>query len=258
MANPENAYNVPRAFDAAAARRLQSFLDAPDRAPETMRLNELKGFLFAIATAPELVQPSGWLPIVFGGEMPKWKSLDEAKSILNALMALYNKINTDVIEGRPRLPASCKARPITFDNFGPEAPLGQWARGFSTGFSFLGPAWNDAKLEGEEDALVGACVATLSFFADRKLAEKLHKDRVDPSVSFFEHAVLCQARINGAMRALADVGRALYLDAMDTHRPPPPQKPILRTVPKVGRNDPCPCGSGKKFKHCCGAPGTRH
>ena len=26
----------------------------------------------------------------------------------------------------------------------------------------------------------------------------------------------------------------------------------LRTGPKVGRNDPCPCGSGKKYKHCCG------
>ncbi|MDR1858606.1 MAG: YchJ family protein [Treponema sp.] len=27
---------------------------------------------------------------------------------------------------------------------------------------------------------------------------------------------------------------------------------IVRTGPKTGRNDPCPCGSGKKFKHCCG------
>ncbi|HUE36848.1 MAG TPA: SEC-C metal-binding domain-containing protein, partial [Candidatus Acidoferrum sp.] len=27
----------------------------------------------------------------------------------------------------------------------------------------------------------------------------------------------------------------------------------VRTGPKVGRNDPCPCGSGKKYKHCCGA-----
>ncbi len=25
-----------------------------------------------------------------------------------------------------------------------------------------------------------------------------------------------------------------------------------RTVPEIGRNDPCPCGSGKKFKQCCG------
>ena len=29
--------------------------------------------------------------------------------------------------------------------------------------------------------------------------------------------------------------------------------PIVRSEPKVGRNDPCPCGSGKKYKKCCGA-----
>jgi len=28
---------------------------------------------------------------------------------------------------------------------------------------------------------------------------------------------------------------------------------VKRSQPKVGRNDPCPCGSGKKYKHCCGA-----
>ena len=29
-------------------------------------------------------------------------------------------------------------------------------------------------------------------------------------------------------------------------------KPIVNNGPKVGRNDPCPCGSGKKYKNCCG------
>lgn len=29
--------------------------------------------------------------------------------------------------------------------------------------------------------------------------------------------------------------------------------PLRRSTPKVGRNEPCPCGSGKKFKKCCGA-----
>lgn len=29
--------------------------------------------------------------------------------------------------------------------------------------------------------------------------------------------------------------------------------PYVRTMPKVGRNDPCTCGSGRKFKKCCGA-----
>ena len=32
-------------------------------------------------------------------------------------------------------------------------------------------------------------------------------------------------------------------------------KTIIRDKPKVGRNDPCPCGSGKKYKKCCGKPG---
>ena len=30
------------------------------------------------------------------------------------------------------------------------------------------------------------------------------------------------------------------------------RKPVVRDEPKVGRNDPCPCGSGRKFKRCCG------
>ena len=33
---------------------------------------------------------------------------------------------------------------------------------------------------------------------------------------------------------------------------PPERRPVRRTGPKIGRNDPCPCGSGKKFKQCCG------
>ena len=32
----------------------------------------------------------------------------------------------------------------------------------------------------------------------------------------------------------------------------PPKNPFMRSTPKVGRNDPCPCGSGKKYKQCCG------
>ena len=33
---------------------------------------------------------------------------------------------------------------------------------------------------------------------------------------------------------------------------PAPLTSPVRTTPKVGRNDPCPCGSGKKYKKCCG------
>jgi preprotein translocase subunit SecA len=34
--------------------------------------------------------------------------------------------------------------------------------------------------------------------------------------------------------------------------PAPKQGTVVRTMPKVGRNDPCPCGSGKKYKKCHG------
>ncbi|MEM7079356.1 MAG: SEC-C metal-binding domain-containing protein [Pseudomonadota bacterium] len=32
----------------------------------------------------------------------------------------------------------------------------------------------------------------------------------------------------------------------------PPSTPFVRQVEKVGRNDPCPCDSGRKYKKCCG------
>ena len=44
-----------------------------------------------------------------------------------------------------------------------------------------------------------------------------------------------------------DAGRWVYVDGVVG------PKPKTRHVDKVGRNDPCPCGSGKKHKKCCGA-----
>jgi SEC-C motif-containing protein len=43
-------------------------------------------------------------------------------------------------------------------------------------------------------------------------------------------------------------GRWYYLDGS-----PPKLETVVNDGPKVGRNDPCPCGSGKKYKKCCGA-----
>ena len=42
-------------------------------------------------------------------------------------------------------------------------------------------------------------------------------------------------------------GRWLFYDGQA-----PKPKQIIRNGPKIGRNDPCPCGSGKKYKKCCG------
>ncbi|HOT63582.1 MAG TPA: SEC-C metal-binding domain-containing protein, partial [Treponemataceae bacterium] len=44
-------------------------------------------------------------------------------------------------------------------------------------------------------------------------------------------------------------GRGTAMSSSST----PDQAQVVRVVPKVGRNDPCPCGSGKKYKYCHGA-----
>jgi len=43
--------------------------------------------------------------------------------------------------------------------------------------------------------------------------------------------------------------------AQPTRLPAPSAEFSGSAMPKVGRNDPCPCGSGRKYKHCHGKPG---
>jgi preprotein translocase subunit SecA len=50
-------------------------------------------------------------------------------------------------------------------------------------------------------------------------------------------------------KALARLRMANAVSALSAG---PKKKPIRNTVAKIGRNDPCPCGSGKKYKKCCG------
>ena len=52
-----------------------------------------------------------------------------------------------------------------------------------------------------------------------------------------------------------DVVHTIYKVSLTRKEAPPQKQPQKATVPagkKVGRNEPCPCGSGKKYKHCCG------
>jgi preprotein translocase subunit SecA len=60
---------------------------------------------------------------------------------------------------------------------------------------------------------------------------------------------LIQADIPGLSRPEQSAPLAAKGDEPQT---PKIELPIRRELPKVGRNDPCPCGSGKKFKNCCG------
>ena len=63
-------------------------------------------------------------------------------------------------------------------------------------------------------------------------------------------AVEEQRRQNGDMQFQHDEAQQMGAEEQDI---PEPSQPYTRDGRKVGRNDPCPCGSGKKYKHCHGA-----
>ena len=70
----------------------------------------------------------------------------------------------------------------------------------------------------------------------------------DPRTLKFQHAAA-----PSLTQAPPEAPRPSAPEPLDPRmRPPEPVAPYVREAPKVGRNDPCPCGSGKKFKQCHG------
>ena len=96
-----------------------------DHAPDdSMGLSDLDGFLTGIVVGPELILPSEWLPVIWGGEEPVFQSEDEMQTVLGTIMGRYDEIvaclNTD---------------PDDFDPVFLEGPEGvviasDWAGGF--------------------------------------------------------------------------------------------------------------------------------
>lgn len=220
---------------------LEAFLADPERAAGTLSYHETQGFLFAVACGPELVVPSEWMPLVFTDEGPDYDSLDEANAVMRDLMALYNAVNQEVLERRCALPADVEVRVPPLANLDDDAPLSQWARGYLQGHQWLAESWEVLPVEFEDE--LGACLMVLSLFASRA-----------DTTEFFasgEHGDLETVAGNAlrifpeAMNGYARLGRALG-KALDQFGEP------ARSA-KTGRNEPCPCGSGKKFKRCCGA-----
>ena len=181
------------------------------------RYCELAGFLFALACAPELVKASEWLPLVLGEDPEAFGSEEQAQRLLDLVMRLYNHVNLQVLERTPSLPAGVDVRPEPMDNFAPDAPLSQWARGFSHGHAWLEKTW-DACLEAEPkaeadvevlDETLGAIMVVLGFFASRAFAEgcvaEMKRRRTVEAL-----APKMLANIPEAMRELAQIGRGLY------------------------------------------------
>ena len=228
---------------------LEAFLTAPERPPGTFTCRELQGFLFAVATSPELIQPSEWLPEIFDGGEAGYTDLREAQFILGEIMRIYNEVNAGVLEGDDVLPADCEIRTPGLENLDADAPISQWSRGFVAGYQWLEETW-DAYVPDEHSEDFGSLLLVLSFFSSPTFARSVRNEMERPKKSLPELANTMRGILPEAAAAFARLGRMMravvpQVEA-EAHTP--------RRSVKVARNALCPCGSGKKHKKCCGAP----
>jgi len=228
---------------------LTRFLSAPQRPKDTLTYPQLAGFLFGLANGPELITPSEWIPLVFNDQEAQYETQDEAELVLQAMMALYNDCVRELTGGRVPLPPGCEMRSEPMDNLKLDAPLSQWSQGFGMGYDYLAEVW-DAYTPDELDEELGALLMTLTFFTSPTLAE-VYREEMKGKGTLEQLAQSMIEIFPDAMREYAHLGRSIYqarLESGDLD-----QEPLHHA--KVGRNDPCPCGSGKKFKKCCSAAG---
>jgi uncharacterized protein len=225
---------------------LKAFLTDPARPKGTLSYFELQGFLFVVASAPELIVPSEWMPEVFAGQEAGYRDLAEAQAVIGELMALYNGINAGVAAESAALPTDCGFLIDVLANLEADAPISQWSRGFAQGHGWLEETW-DEYVPGEHDDGFGSLVLVLTFFSSRRLAEAYQKEMASKQ-SLGAMATTVREVFPDALAEYARLGRTIARVVSDHQgSEQPPQRAI-----KAGRNDPCPCGSGRKFKTCCG------
>ena len=107
-----------------------------DRAPDdSMGLSDLDGFLTGVVVGPELIMPSEWLPVIWGGAEPEFETQEEMRTVLGTIMGRYNEI------------AACfDSDPEEFDPIFWEGPEGEviasdWAGGFLDAVALRPQAW---------------------------------------------------------------------------------------------------------------------
>ena len=224
---------------------LRAFLEHPSRPTGTLTYHELQGFLFTVVSAPELIPASEWLPIIFAGEDIDYASVEEAEAVIGQIMALSNTINASVLDPPTLLPADCQLRDDVLANFDDEAPIAQWSRGFLRGHQWLEQLWEDLPEEIAEE--LDATLMALGFFSSRQMAEDFHAEDTSGEQSFEAMADAIHRVVPAAVAQYAHMGRSIA----EVLAEPDWDEPERTDHAKIARNEPCPCGSGKKYKNCC-------
>ncbi len=241
-----SAADISRPLSDAEIVELDEILGAIPDDRDPLDVAMLDGYLVGVLLQPEVMMPSAWLPLVFDAQAREQALADEAQArrAIELIMRRYNELAACLAAREP-------FDPIVFeleDDAGAPlvgkagiAALAPWAAGFTNALSAF-PGLQEAYERDEE--LASAFVGILRHLPD------------DFDANASERAELAQERLEIERDVpLADLDEAIdelvvcVLEAADIARP---NKPARRASAKVGRNEPCPCGSGRKYKACHG------
>ena len=212
---------------------LDRFLLSDRCSDECMTMDALHGFLTALLIGPAIVPMEEWLPRVWGPsprDAPKFRNPGEMQKITGLIARFSNEIAL-TFEVAPK-----EFEPLfsQFEADGQNYIDGEpWAWGFWEGMQLRAEDWDQARESG-----LGPMLQPIYLLGAEELEEQ-EMQLVDSPPKVHRLSLEIEA-------ALPEI-RRYWL----THRKP--AVPVEREAPKPGRNDLCGCGSGKKFKKCCGA-----
>ena len=224
---------------------LDEFLLSDATSDETMTLDTLDGYLTAIIIGPTTILPSQWLPGIWGPteeDSPDYYSMEQAQRILGLITRQMNGIVWMLQDD-----------PDTFDPLifnmtyeGEEYLNGEaWGYGFIEGIKLCRENWQPLF----DDPTANEALRPIYLLGAEDQTEEEEKLTRWPAQRGELSKQIAQS--------VATIYR-FWLPRRQTAHETFVASTIRRTEPKMGRNDPCPCGSGKKFKKCCGAEPTVH
>ncbi|WP_238389775.1 UPF0149 family protein [Pseudoxanthomonas koreensis] len=238
----------PPYLDDEQIQRLSDLLDQRAVPFKGLNLEALDGFLSALVVAPSLVPPSEWQPLVWGGQAPRWDSVEEAAQVQQLLMGHWNTCAARARHDGDSLPdhlAPLLWLPEDPELTGEEAlhedelDVGHdWALGFFTAVMLREAEWDQWL---DENDWIEEIFDQLDRLASGEAINPEDPTAEATPVGYRERLAI----VLDLPSMMADLNHHRVMALT-------PREPIRREA-EPGRNDPCPCGSGKKYKKCCGA-----
>jgi len=235
-------------------RHLQRCLQYPTNREKMLTLTELEGFFHAIAITPDMVKPSEWIPVIFGGDDPDIENEEKAKEFFTVLFDVYNTYKKARSKNKLRFP-------FNLEHFSREmiGEIYQWCYGFIEALSLRPDIWYlDHDLEDktlndlpETEQTIITSIATIGAFAypENFIGQLVSAEGLEVG-EIAEKIGEVLMNLPFAVEELQYYGEYLWNQELQEMR-----RGVFdfnQKKKKVGRNEPCPCGSGKKYKKCCG------